>query len=243
MPLRIAIKNAGARPSLAASRSEKKRYSELVSHAMALAVAGELRKRGLAGVLPTDSPSGKRGGERRIAGGLGDKRVDVTFATEPAGLILAVSIKTISFPDEKTRNYQKNLQNRKGDMIFEVATLHKRFPYAVVGGMFFLYEGAGKDHVGRMRISTFDRAHQVFKVFNHRLNHRNEESKFEFLVVGLYSSKPARFQLFEAGEPSKRISFGEFIESLLKKVAERNPEDYVFQNGRVWKPADLGIGS
>lgn len=210
---------------------------------MALAVAAELRKRGLAGTLPTDSPSGKRGGERRIAGGLGDKRVDVTFATEPAGLVLAVSIKTISFPDEKTRNYQKNLQNRKGDMIFEVTTLHKRFPYAVIAGMFFLYEDAGEDNVGRMRISTFDRAHQVFKVFNHRLNHRNEESKFECLVVGLYASSPARFQLFEAGEPKKRVPFEQFIDTLLKQVAERNPEAYVFQDGRLWKPADLGIGS
>ena len=241
MPLRAPIDKVGARPSASADRADKKRYSELVSNAMALTVAEQLTKRGLRGVMPSGSAKGLKGGERRIAGGLGDKKVDVTFATERAGLILAISIKTISFPDEKTRNYQKNLQNRKGDMIFEVTTLHKRFPYAVVGGLFFLYEDAREDAVGRARISTFHRAHQVFKVFNQRINQRNEESKFEYLAIGLYHSAPARFTLFEAGEPTKKISFDEFISALLVRVAERNPEDYVYHKERIWKPSELGL--
>jgi hypothetical protein len=243
LPLRAPIDKVGARPSPSTDRAGKKRYSELVSNAMALTVAEEFTKRGLKGVMPSDSVKGLKGGERRIAGGLGDKKVDVTYATERGGLILAVSIKTISFPDEKTRNYQKNLQNRKGDMVFEVTTLHKRFPYAVIGGLFFLYEDAREDHIGRARISTFDRAHQVFKVFNHRLNQRNEESKFEYLAIGLYHSTPARFSLVEAGEPTKKISFDEFISALLMRVAERNPEDYVYHKDRIWKPSELGLSS
>jgi hypothetical protein len=241
LPLRAPIESVGARPSSSTDRAGKKRYSEQVSNAMALTVAAELAKRGLKGVMPCDSARGLKGGERRIAGGLGDKKVDVTCATERSGLILAVSIKTISFPDEKTRNYQKNLQNRKADMVFEVTTLHKRFPYAVIGGLFFLYEDAREDNVGRARISTFDRAHQVFKVFNHRLNQRNEESKFEYLAIGLYHSTPSRFLLFEAGEPTKKISFDEFVSTLLTKVAERNPEDYVYHQDRIWRPSELGL--
>jgi hypothetical protein len=208
---------------------------------MALVVASELRRRGLVEVLPIASPKGKRGGERRIAGGLGDKKVDVTCATDRAGLVLAISIKTISFPDAKTKNYQKNLQNRKGDLVFEVTTLHKRFPYAVVGGLFFLYEDAQKDHVGRARISTFDRAHQVFQIFNRRLGHRNEESKFEYLAIGLYRSRPPRYHLYEAGRPGRPISLASFLDELLQLVAERNPEDFVFHNGRLWKPSELGL--
>jgi hypothetical protein len=243
LPLRAPIEKVGARPPASTDRAGKKRYSELVSNAMALTVAGELTKRGLEGVMPSGSRKGSKGAERRIAGGLGDKKVDVTYATERSGLILAVSIKTISFPDEKTKNYQKNLQNRKGDMVFEVTTLHKRFPYAVVGGLFFLYEDAREDNVGRARISTFDRAHQVFKVFNHRIDQRDEESKFEYLAIGLYHSTPARFSLSEAGVPTSEVSFDEFISALPMRVAERNPENYVYYKDKIWKPSELGLNS
>lgn len=138
-----------------ASRADKKHYSEVVSNEVARALAEQFRQLGLANTVPTTSKLGHQGGERRIAGGLGDKKVDVTCATDAAGLILAVSVKTISFPDQKTKNYQKNLQNRKADLAFEVTTLHKRFPYAVVGGLFLLYEDAKRDSFSKTRVSTF----------------------------------------------------------------------------------------
>lgn len=241
MPLREAIKLAGSRPGLSASRAEKKHYSELVSKELALAVASELRKRGLKEVAPKISSEKSEGSEKRISGGLGDKKVDVTYATDRAGLVLAISIKTISFPDATTRNYQKNLQNRKADMAFEVTTLHKRFPYAVVGGLFFLYDDARHDNVGQARISTFDRAHQVFKIFNRRAGHRNEEAKFEFLSVGLYRSDPPAYGLFEAGNPKKRITLDFFLNEILALVAERNPEQFVFLKGHLYKPSELGV--
>jgi hypothetical protein len=212
-----------------------------VSKELALAVASELRRRGLQDVAPRLAAKKSQGGEKRIAGGLGDKKVDVTYATERAGLVLAISIKTISFPDSKTRNYQKNLQNRKADLAFEVTTLHKRFPYAVVGGLFFLYKDAGNDNVGQARISTFDRAHQVFKLFNRRAGHRNEEAKFEYLSVGLYRSDPPSYKLFEAGNPQRTVSLDSFLDELLALVAERNPEQFVFQKGRLYKPLELGV--
>lgn len=236
MPLLDAIAKAGIRPPENASREAKKRYAELVSKELALAIATELRRRGLKGVTPIGSGRLKGGAEKRIAGGMGDKKVDVSFATDRAGLILAISIKTISFRDSKTKNYQKNLQNRKGDLVFEVATLHKRFPYAVIGGLFFLYQDAEKDNVGQARISTFDRAHQVLKMFNRRLGTRNEDSKFEYLAVGLYQSVPPKYTLYEAGEPGTPISFDSYINELLRLVSERNPEEFVFHNGFLSKP-------
>jgi hypothetical protein len=156
-------------------------------------------------------------------------------------LVLAISIKTISFPDSKTRNYQKHLQNRKADLAFEVTTLHKRFPYAVVGGLFFLYKDAANDDVGQARISTFERAHQVFKIFNRRAGHHNEEAKFEYLSLGLFGSDPPSYELFEAGDPHQMISLDSFLDELLALVAERNPEQFVFQEGRLYKPSELGI--
>ena len=77
------------------------------------------------------------GAERRMDGGLGAKKVDVTWATEHSGLLLAISIKTVNFRDRKTANFQKNLTNRRNDMLFESTTLHRRFPYAALGGFFF----------------------------------------------------------------------------------------------------------
>lgn len=251
-PLHFAIKNAGPRPSESSSQSEKKRYSERVSNEVAPVLASELRKRGLREAQPRDPQAvgvkGKRGSERRIAGGLGDKKVDVTVATEHAGLVLAISVKTISWRDSKTRNFQKNLQNRKADLVFEVTTLHKRFPYAVVGGLVLLYEDAERDNEleGRensTRISTYSRAHQLLKIFNHRQGTRNEDSKFEYLALGLYRTDPPTYRLHEAGTPNRSLTLDEFLSKLLEVVAERNPEDFIYQSGRLWKPRELGAGS
>ena len=49
--------------------------------------------------------------------------------------MLALSVKSINFRDRRSRNFQKNLTNRRGDMLFESVTLHRRFPYAVLGGL------------------------------------------------------------------------------------------------------------
>ncbi|MEZ5587760.1 MAG: hypothetical protein R3E46_11880 [Sedimenticolaceae bacterium] len=42
-----------------------------------------------------------------MAGGIGAKKVDVTWATEEGGLLLGISIKTINFRDNKTKNFQR----------------------------------------------------------------------------------------------------------------------------------------
>ena len=104
-----------------------------------------------------------------MAGGLGAKKVDVTWATEEAGLLLAISIKSINFRDSRTGNYQKNLVNRRGDMLMEAVTLHRRFPYAVLAAVVFFDKGAEHDGTGR-RKSTFVNAHARLKLFTGRSN-------------------------------------------------------------------------
>jgi hypothetical protein len=121
------------KPGDTANRETKKRYSEQVSRVVALAIAAELRRRGLAGARPTEGGlDSKSGAERRMAGGIGAKKVDVTWSTEETGLLVAFSIKSINFRDSKTNNFQKNLTNRRGDLLFESITLHRRFPYSVL---------------------------------------------------------------------------------------------------------------
>lgn len=237
------IKRAGRRPADSASQSEKKAYSERFSNALAPALASELRKRDLITALPSEQTTGgRKGSETRIAGGLGDKKVDVTYATAHAGLVVGISVKTITTKDKKTGNYQKNLQNRKADLIFELTTLHKRFPYAVVGGLIFLPAAAEKDNSqSKSRLSTFTRAHQLLKIFNRRQGTRNEDEKFEYLVIGTFEEEPPTYKLFEAGAPGKLIDLEAFLSALLESVAERNPEDFIYQQGRVYKPRELRV--
>ncbi len=150
-----ALRRLPVKPADTAGQAEKKRYSERVSEAVAQALAQDLRMRGLKEARP--APPGhldNSGAERRMAGGLGAKKVDVTWATEQAGLLLAISVKSINFKDAKTGNYQKNLVNRRGDMLMEAVTLHRRFPYAVLAAFFLLDKAAERDGTKR-RKSTF----------------------------------------------------------------------------------------
>jgi len=99
-----AIREAGVRPPDTSLQHVKKNFAEKLSNTVALGIAERLRELG----LPECAPDPKTGGrERQFAGGIGAKKVDVSFATEADGLILAVSIKSICFPDAKTKNFQK----------------------------------------------------------------------------------------------------------------------------------------
>ena len=174
--LLAALKSLESKPSDDATRAEKKRYSENMSAAIALALADELRQRGCHDARP--APPGELGGsgaERRLAGGIGAKKVDVTWTTEESGLLLGISVKTINFIDKRSRNFQKNLTNRRSDMLIEAVHLHRRFPYAVLGGLLFLDAGAARDGTAR-RKSTFQNAHPRMQLFTGRNDPRAARS-------------------------------------------------------------------
>ena len=121
-----------------ATQAKKRNYSTKVSEGFALAFAAEFRQRGVERD-PAGDPPGEVAGtgvERRIAGGIDAKKVDVPRTTEESGLLLGVSIKSINFRDSRNKNFQKNLINRRGDMLLEAVTLHRCFPYAVLVGVY-----------------------------------------------------------------------------------------------------------
>lgn len=208
--------------------TEKKNWSEKLSANAALALAAELRDRGLRQALPA-SPGevGGSGAERRMAGGIGNKKVDVTWATEQGGLMLAISIKSINFKDKKTGNYQKNLINRRNDMAMEAVTLHRRFPYAVLAGVFFLPEDAGEDGTEK-RKSTLANAHDSFRLFTGRSDPADREEQFERFYFVCYSleEQTPRYKIFEAGKPDAEVGIGKMFEQLLNLVVERNSDSY-----------------
>lgn len=126
----VALKGLPSKPEDTATREAKKRYSELMSEALAPAFAEALRARGMTDIRPAGpgEVDAGGGGQLPLAGGLGAKTIDLSWASEQSGLIFAMSIKAISFKDGRSKNFQKNLANRSETMLFEAVTLHKRFP-------------------------------------------------------------------------------------------------------------------
>lgn len=231
-----AFKTLGAKPAQSASREDKKRYSEKLSEAVAQAVGEELRHRGMKETRPAmPGTVGKSGAERRIAGGIGAKKVDVTWATEESGLLLSISIKTISFEDVKTKNFQKNLTNRRGDMLFEALTLHRRFPYAVLAGIFFFPVEADNDGT-KTRNSTFVNAHQAFRLFTDRDDPAGRDEQYERFYIVLHGTNPdgsTSLRFYHAGKPQLEVEFDAILDTLVDLVVERNLDFYEAMNGNI----------
>lgn len=235
--LHAAIKSNGPKPPDDATQATKKNYNEKISAAIALTLAQELRDRGMKEARPSGPGEvGSSGAERRLAGGIGAKKVDVTWATEESGLLLAISVKTILFKDSRSRNYQKNLTNRRADMLNEAVTLHRRFPYGVLAGFLVLDEGAASDDTGRRR-STFENVGPRFRLFTGRTDPAGRDEQYEkFYVVlaDLNIFQPA-LRVFEVNDLENEVSLNKMFEDLVKLIGERNFDLYEGMNGTVRK--------
>jgi hypothetical protein len=225
----------GPKPPDSVPQARKKAYSETLSRVIALAFAEELRRRGMKDTRPSSSGLGDpSGAERRLAGGIGAKRVDVTWATPESGLLVAMSIKTMNFRDRTTNNYQKNLTNRRGDMLFEAVTLHRRFPYAVLAGFMFLDWEAAEDSTAT-RESTFANAHSRLRLFTGRSDPGGREEQYERLYLALLDANPSspRWKLTLVGEPDNELEFAQAFDDIVQLVAERNFDFYQGIEGHI----------
>lgn len=233
-----ALVEVAPKPADDASREAKRKYAEDLSNAVARRLAAELHNIGLADCQPIVQEDGvSYGAERRLAGGIGAKKVDVSWSTDSSGLMLAVSIKSINFADRKTHNYQKNLTNRRGDMLFETVTLHRRFPFAVVAGLFMLDVGASTDGTAR-RSSTLENAHDLFRLFTRRPDPAGREEQLERLYIVLCDSTPGAesLEFHEAGCLSdSAIPADEVLSDLLQLLTDRNSDFYDYRDGRLVK--------
>lgn len=241
--IQTALRQLGPKPDDGADQADKKAFSEQLSARLAYALAAEFRKRGLPAKPAPPGVVGTSGAERRMAGGIGAKKVDVTCSTEESGLLLGASIKSINFADGKTKNFQKNLINRRGDMLFEAVTLHRRFPYAVLAGFFIFDQGAATDGT-RARSSTFHNAHQAFRLFTGREDPAGRDEQFEKLYIGLHgvTSRERTIKLYEAGNPRVAVEPQEIFNILVKIVGERNFDLYEAVSGSL-KPRRYTKGS
>jgi hypothetical protein len=174
MSLVDAVRNAGLMPADSAPQAEKKAYSERLSRCLAEEVAEGLRGVGFPGVRPFRGQPG----EKEFHGGLGTKKVDVSYSDERHGLILAVSVKSICF-----QPFGKNLKNRFGDLCTEAITLHMRFPYATVCMLFAFPESADADTTPRRMRSTFERARRLLATVSGRKDYTDAGEKFENVTL------------------------------------------------------------
>lgn len=230
-----ALKSLPPKPSDDDKQAPKRQYSQDMSNVVAGAVAQELRDRGCDGTRP--SPPGEvgtSGAERRLAGGIGAKKVDVSWSTEESGLLLAISVKTINFRDGRSNNFQKNLTNRRGDMLIEAVTLHRRYPYAVLGGLIFLDKDARTDGTDR-RNSTFENSHPRLKLFTGRDDPQGRDEQYEKLLVILVdaNSFTPRWEVFEAGDGTTTVDLDAEFTRLLELVVERNFDFYEMDGSNI----------
>lgn len=223
-----AIRTVGQKPADGAPQSAKNPWVGKLSNAIAVAFGQELRARGMREARPAGPGElGLSGAERRLAGGIGAKKVDVTWATEESGLLLACSVKTIMYRDGKSGNYQKNLTNRRGDLLVEAVTLHRRFPYAVLSGWLFLDYQAEHDGTIR-RKSTFENAFPRLRLFTGRSDPAGREEQFERLYLLLIDANPfgPSLRCFEVSDSSTEIDIDTAFTGLIQRVAERNFDLY-----------------
>ena len=223
-----AVKAAGPKPDDDAPQALKNPWVGRLSNALAVAIAAELRERGMSEARPgAPGELGLSGAERRLAGGTGAKKVDVTWATEESGLILACSVKTIMFRDKGSGAFQKNLTNRRGDLLMEAVTLHRRFPYAVLAGFLFLDHHAADDHTPRRR-STFENAFPRLRLFTRRPDPTGREEQFERLYLLLVDSNAfqPKVTCYEVNDPNTPLDLEKVFDEVVGLTAERNFDLY-----------------
>jgi hypothetical protein len=252
MSLTDAVIRAGVIPRDDVEQKTKKRYSEILSHELAIEVADGLRNRGFSSMRPIREviSRGKKKGtiqikkEKEFQGGLGPKRVDVSFSDDRHGLLMAVTIKCLNFPSypkvrgsdppqfdyTKKPNFSKNIKNRFGDLTTEAITLHLRFPFAVVGCLYVMPERSFTEKGSLMKISTFERAAHLYGTITGRRIYGDPAEKFEDVTLMLHTplqtlegSNGVRVRLFRAGSAMQEIAEAEYFQQLLQLYNDRNP--------------------
>lgn len=218
MSLSDAVRIAGPIPDGDTAQAAKKAYAERLSRALAEEIAAGMREIG----FPTAKPQRGEPGEKEFLGGLGTKKVDVSYSDERQGLIQAVTVKTICFPP-----FGKNLKNRFGDLCTESITLHMRFPYATVCMFFAFPDIADADQSERRKVSTFRRAMKLLATVGGRSGYTDAGEKFESVALMLF--EPVRkgsgrcgFKLFNAAT-GREMTEADYFDHLRELHDLRNP--------------------
>lgn len=202
-------------------RAAKKNLAQRFSEAIAQKIANALRK-DFPGIQPDASGRGHESYSRG-AGGL--KKLDVNYSTTKSGLELAVSVKTINFPDHATARYTKNVKRVDGELRAEAQDCHTRQPYAVIAAYLFMPRDAAED--GGRGDSSLAHAARVLARRAGRESIDGQHARLELAFVGLYSDSGSVVfvdpnDVPQKGLPEKTMRFSQTLEEIKRVHALRN---------------------
>lgn len=167
-------------------RAVKHAYAHKLSTSLAQKFADGLRPK-FRGILP-DEQGAKHKSRSGSASGL--KKLDVNYSTTQIGLELGVSIKTLNFRDESTKQFTKNIKRLDSELRAEAEDYHKRQPYAVLAALVFMPDEAASDSENK---SSLRHAWEVFRTRSGRSSNTNEVSRFERLWLCVYGASEQSF--------------------------------------------------
>ena len=198
-------------PGAGASGGDKKNYTEKLSHRVSQVVADELKIRGLTGIRAPGP-----GHDKQFMGGYGTKGVDVYLSDEKHGLLLTSGVKGLVFDP------RKNLKNRYRDMLMEALELHKRFPYAICGHLFFLGKSEAQAASARFG-SVLGEAIALLSNITGRKRPEDPPELYETMgILLLEPGEPNSVDLTPEGIPTELRAEG-YCERLVQSFQTRNP--------------------
>lgn len=221
--VRDALEAAEPRPEATATATPKKNYAERLSRALAILIANQLRRK-FPGITP-DSEG--RGQETRARARKKFKKLDVGYSTLELGLALGVSIKTLNFPDPKSKRYTKNYSRIDNELRAEATDYHERQPFAVLVGVLYLPltscdDAAAAKTTSEKDISSFGAAVRFFRDRANRETPDGPPDRFERFFVGLYELGTGETVYFDVMNPpprNRRLREGEGM-TLSQMIAE-----------------------
>jgi hypothetical protein len=233
------------------TQAAKKNFAEKFSRELAKLFASQLRPRfPSARVTPLSDGTGQ---EFKIGGNLDAKKTDVAVWDDRAGLVLGVSIKTITARDAQTRRYTKNVLRNDMELRDEADKLHRRQPWAVLAAVIFIPEDSTWD--GRSPGAQSSFAHAVFS-FRKRAGrdaaHAVRFDIFEQVYIGLFDHD-GRVGFFDVDEapprnqlPQTLFTLSELLDRLENGVKARHlvgGEDRFAEDAPDWSPPEAALES
>ncbi len=246
-PLRVALDAAEPRPLLTSDRSLKKNYAERLSRGIA-SLFGDALRPSYPGVTPRASGEGQ---ESPVGGDRGRKRLDVKVWDDVLGLLVAVSVKTLTFRDwvakeERAGRYTKNMLRNDHELRAEASVVHRRQPYSVLIGCLFLPTDACDDGgAGDRATSSFAHAVVTLRKRTGRQGPADQAELFERVFIGLFELEGAArgaVRFFDVSKPPPRVGRPRRVDTVdLRAVVDqiRAVEQVRNERAPVWgEPED-----
>lgn len=240
-PLAVIFAKIGL-PDSTGERGVKKNYAELFSRELAVLFADRIRHR-FPNARVTPLADGKEQ-EFRIGGSIDTKRTDVTVWDDRAGLILGISIKTITARDQATQRFTKNMKRNDMELRDEADMLHRRQPYAYLVAIVFLPYESSFDGRGAGASSSF--AHGVF-TFRKRAGRESPDASrfdlFERVFIGLFKDDGS-VEFFDTCDipranqpPGKLLTLDELIDEIegQSRVRHFGPTERFAEDDPTWQ--------